>query len=66
MKPQIQLQLTSKDKTLGILNLAPDTHRRLQAYAKANRVSLTDMVALALRFTLAPDMSPVDIQSPDL
>jgi hypothetical protein len=47
--------MISNGKMLGTLDLQPSTVRNLEAFAKTNRVSLTDMVDRCIRFTTDPE-----------
>ena len=60
-----QLQLTSNGKTLGTLDLQPTTLRNLKAFAKTNKLSLVNMVDVAIRFTTDPEKrQTVDLTCP--
>jgi hypothetical protein len=63
---QIQLQLISDGKKLGTVDLRAIDKLRLHAYAKANRVSLMNMIGIAIRFTTEPEKdSSVDLVCPE-
>jgi hypothetical protein len=64
MRP-IKLQLTSNGKTLGSVDLQPVTQLRLQTYAKINKISLMNMIDLAVRFSIAPEKSDIYFKCPD-
>jgi hypothetical protein len=51
---------------LGTLDLQPSTVHNLEAFAKTNRVSLTNMVDRCIRFTTDPEKrQTVDLVCPD-
>ncbi len=50
---------------LGSLDLRPATLQNLKAFAKANSLSLPNMIDLAIRFTTSPEKEGVDLQCPD-
>ena len=64
MKPT-QLHITSDGKMLGSLDLRPATLQNLKAFAKANSLSLPNMIDLAIRFTTSPEKESIDLQCPD-
>jgi len=64
MKP-IQLHLISGGKMVGTRDLLPSTVRNLEAFAKTNKLSLVNMVDLAIRFTTNPEKRAVNLTCPD-
>lgn len=61
-----QLRLTSTEGiTIDSIDLSPGVQLRLQAFAKANHVSMIDMINLAIRFTIAPERDPVALSAPE-
>jgi hypothetical protein len=65
LKKPIKLQLISNGKTLGSVDLQPITQLRLQTYAKINKISLMNMIDLAVRFSIAPEESDIYLKCPD-
>jgi len=64
MKPT-QLHIISEGKMIGRLDLRPTTLQNLKAFAKANSLSLPNMIDLAIRFTTNPEKESVDLECPD-
>jgi len=50
---------------IGRLDLRPATLQNLKAFAKANSLSLPNMIDLAIRFTTNPEKESVDLECPD-
>ena len=64
MKPT-QLHIISDGKMIGRLDLRPATLQNLKAFAKANSLSLPNMIDLAIRFATSPEKQSVDLECPD-
>jgi hypothetical protein len=64
MKPT-QLHIISDGKMIGRLDLRPAMLQNLKAFAKANSLSLPNMIDLAIRFTTNPEKESVDLECPD-
>jgi macrodomain Ter protein organizer (MatP/YcbG family) len=66
MKRPIQL-LISNGETLQSVDLQPSVHRNLQAWAKANKVTLAEMIELTLDFTTRAERrsTDLDLKCPD-
>ena len=61
MEP-IQLQLVGNRKTVEKVGIGPVLGLRLLVFAKINKLSLGEMISLALRFTVAPDGKSPDLK----
>jgi macrodomain Ter protein organizer (MatP/YcbG family) len=59
-KRPIQL-LISNGETLQSVDLQPAVQRNLQAWAKANKVTLSEMIKLALDFTTRAERRSMDL-----
>ena len=66
MKQAIQL-LISDGETLESVDLQPAVQRNLQVWAEANKISLSEMIKLALDFTTGPERRSIDfdLKCPD-
>jgi hypothetical protein len=66
MKQTVQL-LISDGETLESVDLQPAVPRNLHAWAKVNKVTLSEMIKLALDFTTGPERRSIDydLKCPD-
>jgi len=66
MKQTVQL-LISDGETLESVDLQPAVQRNLHAWAKVNKVTLSEMIKLALDFTTGPERRSIDydLKCPD-
>jgi hypothetical protein len=66
MKRTIQL-LISDGETLESVDLQPAVQRNLQVWAEANKISLSEMIKLALDFTTGRERRSIDfdLKCPD-
>jgi len=60
MKRPIQLLISNGEK-LESIDLQPAVQRNLQAWAEANKVTLGEMIKLALDFTTASERRSMDL-----